>query len=62
MYQPKFQPIKPNPAGENNRAPSPMAKEKSYRNMGKSSGNAGGTVNPRQIPTTMGFTGKRIKK
>jgi len=59
MYQPKFQPIKPNPAGENNRAPSPMSKGKSYRSTGVS---GGAQTNPRQIPTTQGFTGKRIKK
>ena len=47
---------KPNPAGENNRAPMPMAKREKVLDR---KGDHAGMQKP--IPSTMGYVGKKIK-
>lgn len=61
MYQPKNSSVKKNPAGENNRAPTPLSSPH-HTKSNMDSGKKGKVTNPREIPNTQGFVGKRISK
>lgn len=55
--RPKNDAVKQNPAGENTAAPTPLPKE-DHRTMGRSAPSKG---NPKPIPSTMGYVGRRIR-
>lgn len=55
MNRPKNDQVKQNPAGENTAAPAPLPKNEHSMNR------KGMPGNPKPIPSTMGYAGKRIK-
>lgn len=60
MHRPQHTKMKQNPSGENNRAPSHIEGQRARGNMGE--GMKGKVTNPREIPNTQGYVGKRISK
>jgi len=60
MNRPSHKPLKSNPAGENNRAPSHIESQRARGNMGE--GGGGKIVNPREIPNSLGYVGPKIKR
>lgn len=61
MHRPQHTPLRENPAGENNRSPSHIESQRSRGNMGEGA-QKGRTVNPREIPNSLGYVGSRVKK